>query len=172
MRRTGHKGHGVGCEVAVIRTLVISQHEAVRRQLVMYLSRSPMLSVHGEPFTPGAIVDAQPDVLVLDLSRLGPVGLRQALEASQLVGARLVALASMYDPADQLAVIGAGGLYRLKSAGEDGLAEVVRDVASRPAPCLRQPAPIQAITSNVGRAARGVSGQSPCPTPGRPCSTA
>ena len=117
---------------AGIRTLVISQHEAVRRQLVTYLSRSPALVVSGDTFSPEAVVQAHPDVLVLDLSQLGQEGLRQAIDAARRVGARLVALASMHELANERAVAGAGGLYRLKSAGADGLAEIVRDVASQP----------------------------------------
>jgi hypothetical protein len=110
---------------AVVQTLVLSQHEAVRRQLVAYLGRSPALAVSGEPFDPEAIVRARPEVVVLDLSRLGSAGLRSAIGAVQAVGARLIALASIREPADEDAVGRAGGLYRLKSAGADGLAETV-----------------------------------------------
>ena len=53
-----------------VTTLVISQHEAVRRQLVTYLGRSPALAVSGDAFSPEAIIQAHPDVLVLDLSQL------------------------------------------------------------------------------------------------------
>src|SRR5688500_2315938 len=122
----GQARHGVA---AGVTTLVISQHEAVRRQLVTYLSRSPALTVRGDAFSPEAIVEAHPDVLVLDLSQLGQAGLRQAIAAAQRVGAHLVALASLREQADERAVTGAGGLYRLKSAGADGLAEIVIDAA-------------------------------------------
>lgn len=123
------------CASAVgITTLVISQHEAVRRQLVTYLDRSPALAVSGDAFSPEAIIQAHPDVLVLDLSQLGPEGLGRAIDAARRVGAHLIALASMREPSDERAVTSAGGLYRLKSAGADGLADVVRDVATEPAP--------------------------------------
>ena len=134
MRSIRSREDGTCADVAVIRTLVISQHEVVRRQLVAYLSRSPALSVRGEAFTPETIIRAHPDVLVLDLSQLGQGGLGAALDAARHVGAHLIALASMREPTDERAVTSSGGLYRLKSAGADGLAEVVQDIASQPAP--------------------------------------
>ena len=115
----------------VRRALVISQHEAVRRQLVAYLSRSSTLIVSGEPFAPELIARARPDVLIVDLSRLGPDNLRRAIDAARGVGARLIALASIRELADERLVRQAGGLYRLKSAGPDGLAEIVLDTATR-----------------------------------------
>jgi DNA-binding NarL/FixJ family response regulator len=116
---------------AVRRVLVVSQHEAVRRQLVAYLSRSPALAVDGEPFAPELVARARPDVLVVDLSQLGRDNLRRAVEGAESVGARLIALASIREPADEELVRQAGGLYRLKSASADGLAEVVVDAVSR-----------------------------------------
>jgi DNA-binding NarL/FixJ family response regulator len=112
-----------------VRTLVISQHSVVRRQLVACLGRSPTLEVAGEPFSVQAILDAEPDVVILDLSQLVDGDLYAAIDAVSRVGARLIALASIGDPADRDAVLGAGGIYRLKSAGADGLAEMVRDIA-------------------------------------------
>jgi len=105
----------------------------VRQQLVAYLGRSPALNVSGQRFSAEAILQIQPDVLILDLSQLGDVGLRAAIDAAGCVPARLIALASMPDPAEEETVRSAGGVYRLKSAGADGLAEIIRDVASRPA---------------------------------------
>ena len=123
-------------KLATVQTLVLSQHDLVRRQLVAYLSRSPELTVGGGPFTPEAIISARPSVLVLDLSQLGPAHLLAAIDAARRVGARVIALASIREPADEQLVTSAGGLYRLKSAGADGLAEVVREVAAQPfAPC-------------------------------------
>jgi len=98
---------------------------------VAYLGRSPALAVSGEPFTPEVIIAARPDVLVLDLSQLGSASLRAAIDAAQRVGAHLIALASIREPADEQIVTSAGGLYRLKSAGADGLAEVVQQVADQ-----------------------------------------
>ena len=115
-----------------IQVLVMSQHEAVRQQLVIYLGRAPTLAVSGDAFSPDAIVQANPDVLVLDLSQLGQDHLHQALAAVQRTRARLIALASIYEPAAERAIADAGGLYRLKSAGADGLAEIVCEVAGRP----------------------------------------
>jgi DNA-binding NarL/FixJ family response regulator len=138
---TRPSGKDARADAAVVRTLVISQHEAVRRQLVAYLSRSSALSVRGDAFTPEAIVQAHPDVLVLDLSQLGQAGRDAALDAARHIGAHLIALASMREPADERAVTGAGGLYRLKSAGADGLAEVVQNLARQPEQSLRQRAP-------------------------------
>ena len=114
-----------------VQVLVMSQHDAVRLQLVMYLGRSLSLAVSGDAFSADAIVQSAPDVLVLDLSRLGDEQLRQAIDAAHRIGARLVALASIREPTAERAVMEAGGLYRLKSAGADGLAEVVGEVASR-----------------------------------------
>jgi len=126
-------------DVAAVQTLVISQHEAVRRQLVAYLGRSPDLVVSGAPFSPAAILSAHPVVLVLDLSQLGTGGLRAAIEAAQHVGARVIALASIREPSDEQSVTGVGGLYRLKSAGADGLAGLVKEIATQPAPETVEP---------------------------------
>jgi hypothetical protein len=114
--------------------LVMSQHDAVRRQLVIYLGRSPALAVGGDAFSPDAIVKVAPDVLVLDLSQLSRDHLHQALDAVQVTGARLIALASIREPAVERDVVDAGGLYRLKSAGSDGLAETVRELACQARP--------------------------------------
>jgi DNA-binding NarL/FixJ family response regulator len=112
-----------------VRVLVISQHEAVRRQLVDYLARSSALTVSGESFSADAIHRARPDVVVLDLSRLGPHRLDRVIADARAVDAALVALASMRDDADERAVLAAGGRYCLKSAGPGGLAETVRSMA-------------------------------------------
>ena len=125
--------HGRGCTPAGrVQVLVVSQHDAVRRQLVAYLGRSPSLTVDGDEFSWDTIVGTHPEVVVLDLSQLGPNGLRQAVDAARNVGARLIALASIREPADERAVIEAGGLYCLKSAGADGLAETVLSAVHRP----------------------------------------
>jgi DNA-binding NarL/FixJ family response regulator len=115
-----------------VQVLVISQHDDVRRQLVAYLDRSSSLRVGGDELSADAIIQARPAVLVLDLSQLGTDGLHLALGAAQAVGARVIALASIGDPLAERAVVAAGGLYRLKSAGADGLAEMVRDTAHVP----------------------------------------
>ncbi len=118
------------CQPATVQTLVISQHEVVRGQLVAYLTRALDLSVRGEPFTSEAIVRAHPDVVVLDLSQIGHAGLVAAIDQARCVGARMVALASIHDLADERAVVNANGVYRLKTAGADGLAEIIRTAAS------------------------------------------
>jgi hypothetical protein len=74
-------------------------------------------------------VQADPDVLILDLSQPGHDRLRRAIHTVRLTGARLIALASIREPAEEREVVGAGGLYRLKSAGAGGLAEIVRALA-------------------------------------------
>jgi DNA-binding NarL/FixJ family response regulator len=160
------RGHGEtagGDSTAGVSTLVISQHEAVRRQLVTYLGRSPDLMVSGDVFSPDAIIQAHPDVLVLDLSQIGQERLRQAIDAAQHVGARLIALASMRDLADERTVTGAGGLYRLKSAGGDGLAEIIQDVTPHPvSPAVPRAAPGLCIDSSAAdrrsQLARGPAG--------------
>jgi DNA-binding NarL/FixJ family response regulator len=124
-----------------VQVLVISQHDAVRRQLVAYLGRSPALVVSGDELSAEAITRIRPAVLVLDLSQLGNAGLHGALAAAQSVGARVIALASIREPADERAVVAAGGLYRLKSAGADGLADTVLDVARWPAIAAQLPEP-------------------------------
>src|SRR5688572_19261186 len=143
MRKTrANEGDAPCASAAGATTLVISQHEAVRRQLVTYLGRSPSLAVSGDAFSLEAIIQAHPDVLVLDLSQLGQERLRQAIDAARCVGAHLIALASMRDLADERAVTVAGGLYRLKSAGADGLAEIIQDVATQPvSPAIPRAAP-------------------------------
>jgi DNA-binding NarL/FixJ family response regulator len=115
-----------------IHVLVISQHDVVRRQLVAYLDRSPALDVTGDEFWIDAIARSRPDVLVLDLSRLSEHSLREVLDASRQIGARVIALASMRDASAEQAVTQAGGIYRLKSAGADGLADVVYAAAAEP----------------------------------------
>ena len=129
MRDTNENKHerSTPATPSAVVTLVISQHDAVRQQLVGYLRKSTNLTVEGQPYTPGAIVRAHPNVVVLDLSQLGRAGLPAAIDEARCVGARLIALASMREPADEAAVRNAGGLYRLKSAGADGLAEIVSD---------------------------------------------
>lgn len=131
MSRTRTRQGAVCARDCAIRTLVISQHDAVLQQLVMYLSRSPLLAVTGTAFSPAAIAEAHPDVLVLDLSRLGLTDLRDAIEASQLVGARVIALASLRDPRAEELVLQAGGRYQLKVAGANGLAELVQETMAR-----------------------------------------
>jgi DNA-binding NarL/FixJ family response regulator len=113
-----------------VQVLVISQHDVVRHQLVAYLTRSPGLAVRGDAFSRDAIERAQPDVLVLDLSQLGPDRLRDLLARVRQSGTRLIALASLRVDADERAVSQAGGIYRLKSAGADGLAEMVLATAA------------------------------------------
>lgn len=124
-------GSGLCPASAVATVLVLSQHEGVRRQLVVYLGRAQTLHVSGDLFSTQAILQARPDVVVLDLSQLKPGSLGRAIDASRQVGASLIALASMRDLADEHEVTDAGGLYRLKSAGADGLADVVNAAAAR-----------------------------------------
>jgi hypothetical protein len=109
----------------------MSQHEAVRGQLVAYLGRSASGAVSGASFSPDVIVCVEPDILVLDLSQIGWDGLRRAIVAVQHVGARFIALASIREPADESAVVAAGGRYCLKSAGPGDLADIVRDLAGK-----------------------------------------
>jgi len=164
MRKSRANGGTVSdASAACVITLVISQHDAVRRQLVTYLGRSPALAVSGDAFSREAIIQAHPDVLVLDLSQIGQERLRQAIDAAQHVGARLIALASMRDLADERAVTGAGGLYRLKSAGGDGLVEIIQDVAPHPvSPAVPRAAPGLCIDASAvdrrSQLARGPTG--------------
>jgi chemotaxis response regulator CheB len=131
MRKTGTRENGAcGAPAGLTHVLVISHHEAVRRQLVAYLHRSSSsFDISGDELSSGAILRTRPDVLVLDLSQIGRAGLRQALDAARHVGARVIALASIRDADDERAVTEAGGLYRLKIAGADGLADIVSDAA-------------------------------------------
>ena len=133
MSRTRIRQSAACARGCAVQTLVVSQHEAVRQQLVMYLSRSAALAVTGAAFSPAAIVDAHPDVLVLDLSQLRLVDLRDALDAARHIGAHLIALASLRDPRAEEMVLEAGGRYQLKAAGANGLAEMVLDAMSQPA---------------------------------------
>ena len=121
------------CSLATVRTLVLSQHEVVRRQLVAYLGRSPELAVAGEPVTPEAIINARPDVLVLDLSQLGPDGLRIAIDAAQRVEARMIALASIREPADEHVVSERGWTPTAarNRPGQTAWREIVKDVAAQ-----------------------------------------
>jgi DNA-binding NarL/FixJ family response regulator len=115
---------------AGIRTLVISQHDAVRRELVLYLRHAPELDVSGDVFSPESIVGTRPAVLILDLGQLDRVDVRRAIDAARRAGASLIALASMWEPSAEHDVTEAGGLYQLKSAGADGLVETVLAMAA------------------------------------------
>lgn len=154
---------------AGVHVLVMSQHDAVRRELVIYLGRSTMLAVTGEVFSCERIVATRPDVLVIDLSQISLTDLRRAIDATRCVDAHLIALASMYDPVAERIVTGAGGAYRMKLATADGLADVVRDAG-------RRPAMLGAAAERAPRRRpvmeRGGHHQVPCPAPGRPFSTA
>jgi DNA-binding NarL/FixJ family response regulator len=112
------------------RALVISQHDVVRRQLVAYLGRTPGLVVSGAAFSWEAIVHAGPGVVVLDLSRLSEHDLARGLDAAQRAGAQVIALASIHDAAAEQMVTRSGGRYRLKSAGADDLASLVKALAA------------------------------------------
>jgi len=134
MSRTRTKESAACARGCAVQTLVVSQHEAVRQQLVMYLSRSPTIAVIGAVFSPSAILEFHPDVLVLDLSQLRLVDLCDAIEAAHLIGASLIALASLRDPRAEELVLHAGGRYQLKAAGANGLAEMI--LAAMPRPTL------------------------------------
>lgn len=114
--------------VTPINMLVISQHDAVRRELVEYLRRTPGMSACGEAFSTSAIFRSRPDVLVLDLSQISTNDLQKAFTVARHVGARLIALASMPDPAIEQQVLAAGGTYCLKSADPGGLAKIIGDL--------------------------------------------
>ncbi|MCC6179292.1 MAG: response regulator transcription factor [Chloroflexi bacterium] len=118
-----------------VRALVLSEHEAVRRELVAYLARTAGLEVTGDHFSVDGIRAVHPQVVVLDLSRLSHRNLVDALAAAGQVGARIVALASVSEPSEERAVTRAGGLYRLKAGGADGLAETILMAAHQPAGC-------------------------------------
>jgi DNA-binding NarL/FixJ family response regulator len=117
---------------ARIRTLVVSQHDGVRRQLALCLSRSPRLDVSGDVFSTGTIISARPDVLVLDLGQLDRPDILRAIDAARHVGAHLIGLASMHDPGVEHAITAAGGLYHLKVIGEDELVATILDLAAEP----------------------------------------
>jgi DNA-binding NarL/FixJ family response regulator len=172
---------------AAVRALVLSEHEAVRRQLVAYLGRAPGVEAIGRPFAVDAIREAHPEVVVLDLSRLGRGDLGRAIAAAGEVGARLIALASVREAADEREVLRAGGAYLLKAVGADGLAAVVAASAlpvaspARPAAVAAgaergaatgdaSVAPADASTARGGGSGRRYA-WSPV-TPGSPCSTA
>lgn len=114
-----------------IRTLVISQHDAVRRPLVAYLNRTPGLFATGDVFGVEAVLKARPEVIVLDLSGIRRADLIALVDVVGRIGARLIALASLGDPADCEIVQRAGGIYRLKAAGAAGLDEIVRDIGGQ-----------------------------------------
>jgi DNA-binding NarL/FixJ family response regulator len=130
MRKTRASMESVPCLAPAGATvLVMSQHEGVRQQLVAYLGHSLSLRVSGALFSLEEILRVCPDVVVLDLSRLDRGGLRTAIDGARQVRAHLIALASIRDLDDERAVTGAGGLYLLKSAGADGLVEIVKHAA-------------------------------------------
>ena len=109
---------------AAVQTLVLSQHDAVRRQLVDHLARSPRLAVSGGA-DPDLIRRTHPRVLVVDLSGVDSLMLEQVLALSTAIGTRLVALASVRDVAQERQVVGAGGTYLLKTVGASGLAQAI-----------------------------------------------
>jgi DNA-binding NarL/FixJ family response regulator len=117
---------------ARIRVLVVSQHDDVRRQLALCLSRSPDLVVRGDTYSPESILSARPDVLVLDLGQLSRADLVHAIDAARRVDAHLIGLASMHDPAVEHAITAAGGLYHLKEIGECELVGTILELAAEP----------------------------------------
>ena len=117
---------------ARIRTFVVSQHDDVRRQLALCLSRSPRLDVRGDAFSTDTIISGRPDVLVLDLGQLSRADLFDAIDAARRVDAHLIGLASMHDTAVEHAITAAGGLYHLKLIGEAELVATILDLAAAP----------------------------------------
>lgn len=105
--------------------LVVSQHDAVRRQLVDGLARSTRARVSGAACTLEAIREVHPQTLVLDLSQVDRALLRQVTALAAEISARLIVLASVHDANDERQVVMAGGAYLLKSVGGDALAGIV-----------------------------------------------
>lgn len=112
-----------------IRVMVLSGHDTVRRQLVATLGRSRALVVVGAaPSVLAARAEAErarPNVLVVDLSDLDARGFTAMVALSHDLGARLVALASIAEPAEQQRVQEAGGVYLLKTIGNSQLVDAV-----------------------------------------------
>jgi len=97
--------------------LVLSKHEAVRRQLVAHLARSPQLAVTGASDGRMAIAEVHPRIVVLDLSGLDPMTLARFIALADESDVRLIALASVHDPRQEGQIVAAGGAYLLKAVG-------------------------------------------------------
>lgn len=155
---------------AAVRVLVESEHDMVRRELVIYLGRAPTLAVSGDVFSCDAIVKARPHVVVLDLSQLSLEDVQSAIRATRRVGASLIALASLHDAAAMSAVTEAGGRYHLKSALADGLADEVsntgRGVAEQRSSRVRPPARRRSLECASVGVAPGTTFGPPCPPTG------
>jgi hypothetical protein len=114
-----------------VRVLVVSRDEEVRRQLVAHLGRSGRLVVTGGDAVPAVISTSRPAVVVLDLSRVRPEERRRLLAQAAGIDAAVVALASLHDPHADGEVRAAGGVYRLKAVGDDGLVDAALAAADR-----------------------------------------
>ena len=111
--------------------LVLSKHEAVRRQLVAHLARSPELAVTGASDGLTAIAEVSPRIVVLDLSGLDPTTLARFIGLAAESDVRLIALASVHDPGQESQIAAAGGVYLLKAVGA-GCLDAVLEMSAAP----------------------------------------
>lgn len=118
-----------------IRVLLVDDHAVLRAGLRMLLSAQPDLDVVGEAGTSAEAYElalqAQPDLLVLDLSLPGGASL-PLIERLAHAGCRpRTLILSMHDdPAYVRAALAAGALgYVVKTLREDDLLRAVRDVS-------------------------------------------
>ena len=107
------------------RALVLSDHDGVRRQLGEHLARSGGLDVVSGACAVDLVLGSGAGAVVLDLSGVDRAILDAVLAAAARLGARIIALASIRDSEQELAVRAAGGVYRLKAIGDRDLADLV-----------------------------------------------
>jgi len=117
---------------AVIRILIVDDHEMVRRGLLSFLHTFDDLQVIGEASSGTEAIEQclrlQPDVIIMDLMMPDMDGFRATHEIRQRApDVRIIALSSASDPDSVTAAMQAGATsYLLKSISTDQLADAIR----------------------------------------------
>jgi two-component system, NarL family, response regulator NreC len=123
--------------VAGIRIVVADDHVVVRTGLRLWLQRSEGMDVVAEVGDTGAavqaVLDHEPDVLVLDLNMPGERGSAETIERVRSISpaTRIVVLTMEDEPSLVRRVLGCGAAgYVLKESERDDLVEAVRRVVA------------------------------------------
>jgi DNA-binding NarL/FixJ family response regulator len=115
------------------QVMVVDDHPIVRQGLIQLVNREPDLAVCGEAGVAGSalrvILDAQPDIVVLDISLGGPDGLDLLKEIRERLPHLPVLILSMHDEsvyAERALRAGANGYIMKQEASEKVLLAVRR----------------------------------------------
>lgn len=124
----------------MIRVLIVDDHALVRQGLTALLTGTPDLTVVGAAADATSAVElavqAQPDVVLMDLSMPGTDGIAATgLLLARCPAARVVILTTFCENARILAALSAGAVgYLLKDAEPEDVLRGVRDAAAGNAP--------------------------------------